>query len=255
MSPGEIIGLAASAAAAGLINAVAGGGTLITFPTLLFFGTSPLVANATSTLALVIGTAGGVFGFRCQLSAVRAWLWRLLPPSLLGGWLGGWLLTHTSDKIFSRLVPFLILFATVLFLAQGLIKRKAAAAAETPTPGGVVAAIAFQFGVAVYGGYFGAGMGILMLASLGLIGLTDIHRMNALKTVLGSLINAVAAVLFIAARIVDWPRAGVMTAGALLGYLVGAHYSQRIPQAHVRRLVTAIGLVIAAVAFWKEFLK
>ncbi len=255
MSPGEIIGLAASAAAAGLINAVAGGGTLLTFPTLLVFGTAPLVANATSTVALVVGTAGGVFGFRRQLAAVKSWLWRLIPPSLLGGALGSWLLTHTSDKTFSRLVPFLILFATVLFLAQGLIKRKTAAAGEAPSTAAIAGTIVFQFGVAVYGGYFGAGIGILMLASLGLIGLTDIHQMNGLKTVLGSLINVVAAVMFIAAGIVDWPRAGVMTVGALIGYLVGAHYSQRIPQIYVRRLVTAIGLVIAAVAFWKEFLK
>jgi uncharacterized membrane protein YfcA len=255
MSPVEILGLAASAAAAGLINAVAGGGTLVTFPTLLLFGTAPLVANATSTVALVVGTAGGVFGYRRQLSAVKAWLWRLLPPSLLGGWLGSWLLTHTSDRTFSRLVPFLILFATLLFLAQGLIRRKTAASAEAPSSKAVAAAIAFQFGVAVYGGYFGAGIGILMLASLGLIGLTDIHQMNGLKTVLGSLINLVAALWFIGAGIVDWPRAGVMTVGAVVGYLVGSHYSQRIPQVRVRQLVTAIGLVIAAVAFWKEFLK
>lgn len=255
MSPGEIIGLAASAAAAGVINAVAGGGTLLTFPTLLVFGTPPLVANATSTFALVIGTFGGVFGFRKQLGAVRFWLWRLLPPSLIGGGLGSWLLTHTSDRTFSRLVPFLILFATVLFLAQGLIRKSAAAGPEAPSPGKIAAAIAFQFAVGVYGGYFGAGIGILMLASLGLIGLTDIHQMNALKTVLGSLINLVAASWFIAAGIVDWPRAGVMTVGALAGYLLGSHYSQRIPQVRVRQLVTAIGLIIAGVAFWKEFLK
>jgi len=255
MSPVEILGLAASAAAAGLINAVAGGGTLVTFPTLLLFGTAPLVANATSTVALVVGTFGGVFGYRKQLAAVRAWLWRLLPPSLLGGWLGSWLLTHTSDRTFARLVPFLILFATLLFLAQGLIRRKTAGSAEAPSPRAVAAAVAFQFAVAVYGGYFGAGIGILMLASLGLIGLTDIHQMNGLKTVLGSLINLVAALWFVGAGIVDWPRAGAMTVGALLGYLLGSHYSQRIPQVRVRQLVTTIGLVIAAVAFWKEFLK
>ena len=255
MSPVEILGLAASAAAAGLINAVAGGGTLVTFPTLLLFGTAPLVANATSTVALVIGTFGGVFGYRRQLAAVRSWLWRLLPPSLIGGGLGSWLLTHTSDRTFSRLVPFLILFATILFLAQGLIRRKTAASAEAPSSKAIAAAIAFQFAVGVYGGYFGAGIGILMLASLGLMGLTDIHQMNGLKTVLGSLINLVAALWFIGAGIVDWPRAGVMTVGAVAGYLLGSHYSQRIPQTRVRQLVTAIGLVIAAVAFWKEFLK
>jgi uncharacterized membrane protein YfcA len=253
----EIVGLAASAAAAGVINSVAGGGTLITFPTLLVFGTAPIVANATSSLALVIGTFGGVFGFRKQLGAVRAWLWRLLPPSLLGGWLGSWLLKSTSDKVFAKLVPFLILFATVLFLAQGLIKRwtgKAAAAHPAPETGIMVGAVLFQFAVAVYGGYFGAGMGILMLASLGIIGLNDIHQMNALKTVLASVINLVASAIFIHAHLIDWPRAGVMTLGALAGYFVGSHYSQRISQARIRQIVTAVGLIIAAVSFWKEFL-
>ncbi len=254
MSAAEILGLVASAAAAGLINAVAGGGTLITFPTLLLFGTLPKVANATSTLALVNGTAGGVFGFRRQLGAVKAWLWRLIPPSLIGGGLGSWLLTRTSDKAFARLVPFLILFATLLFLIQGPLRRWMGKAESASRTGAVAGAIVFQFAVGIYGGYFGAGIGILMLASLGLVGLTDIHQMNALKTVLGSLINLVAAVWFIAAGLIDWPRAGVMTVGALLGYLIGSHYSQRIPQARVRQLVTAIGLIIAGVAFWKEFL-
>ncbi len=258
MAPGEIIGLAAAAAAAGLINAVAGGGTLLTFPALLAFGTPPLMANATSTLALVIGTFGGVFGYRKHLAAVKAWLWRLIPPSLMGGWLGSWLLTHTSDKTFSKLVPFLILFATVLFLLQGAIKRwtgKAGSGTPSAAPAAVAGAIVFQFAVAVYGGYFGAGIGILMLASLGLIGFGDIHQMNGMKTVLGALINLVAALWFIQAGLIDWTRAGIMTVGALAGYLAGAHWSQKIPQARVRQLVTAIGLVIAGVAFWKEFLK
>jgi len=258
MSPAELVGLAASAAAAGLINAVAGGGTLITFPTLLAFGTPPVTANATSTLALVIGTFGGVFGYRRQLAAVRAWFWRLLPPSLVGGGLGSWLLKITDPALFAKLVPFLILFATVLFLAQGLIKRwtgKGPTEAPVPSRGTVLGAILFQFAVAVYGGYFGAGIGILMLASLGLLRLGDIHQMNGLKTVLGSLINLVASIVFIAAGLIDWPRAGVMTVGALAGYLVGAHYSQRIPQARVRQIVTVVGLTIAAVSFWKEFLR
>ena len=258
MSAAELLGLIAAAAAAGLINAVAGGGTLITFPTLLLFGIASKTANATSTLALVIGTFGGVFGFRRQVAAVKPWLRRLIPPSLVGGALGGWLLKNTSDQVFSKLVPFLILFATLLFLAQGLIKRWSGAApagGTGPGAGAVVGAVLFQFGVAVYGGYFGAGIGILMLASLGLMGLRDIHEMNALKTILASLINLVASALFIAAGLIDWPRAGIMTVGALAGYFVGSHYSQKIPQARVRQIVTAIGLLIAAVSFWKEFLR
>jgi uncharacterized protein len=252
----EIIGLMAAAAAAGLINAVAGGGTLVTFPTLLAFGTAAKVANATSTFALVIGTFSGVFGYRRQLAAVKPWLWRFIPASLLGGWLGSWLLTSTSDRLFSRLVPFLLLFATIVFVCQGLFRKMIGAHGTAAAGSGVVwGAVAFHFAVSVYGGYFGAGIGILMLASLGFIGLTDIHEMNALKTVLGSLINVVATIVFVHAGLVDWPKAGVMTAGALAGYFIGSHYSQRIPQARVRQIITAVGFLIAGWTFYKEFLK
>ena len=254
MSGLEIITLAAAAAAAGLINAIAGGGTLITFPALLLFGTAPIVANATSTLALVIGTAGSIFGFRSQIAAVKPWLGRFLPVSLLGGLLGSAILTHTGNEIFARLVPFLILFATVLFLAQGAFRRFAGQATATHAAHPAVwIAVVFQFAVAVYGGYFGAGIGILMLASLGFLGLRDIHEMNALKNVLGSLINLVAAAWFTASGLIDWPRMGVMTVGALGGYWLGAHFSQRLPQQRVRTLITIIGLLAAAWTFWKQF--
>jgi uncharacterized membrane protein YfcA len=258
MSPAEIIGLILSGAAAGAINAVAGGGTLVTFPTLLAFGTPPIIANATSTLALVIGTAGSVFGYRRHIEAVKPWLWRFVPVSIAGGWIGSWLLTHTSDRTFSKLVPFLILFATVLFFGQGAFRRFAGLEQRGELRSrqrAITGAIIFQFGVAIYGGYFGAGIGILMLASLGFIGLTNIHEMNALKTVLGSLINFVAAVWFIYAGLIHWPKAGVMTIGAVAGYFIGSHYSQRIPQARVRQIITVVGFIISAVTFYDEFLK
>ena len=251
-------GLAAVAAVAGAMNAIAGGGTLLTFPTLVLFGTPPLVANATSTLALMIGTAGGLFGYRRQLDSVRPWLARFVPVSLLGGWLGSLLLTRTDAKVFAQLVPFLLLFATVLFLAQGAFRRFAGLGEKGgeihPQHHAVWVAVVFQFGVALYGGYFGAGIGILMLASLGFIGLTNIHEMNALKTLLSALINLVASVWFIWSGLVDWPRAGVMTAGALAGYYLGAHFSQRIPQAGVRRIITGVGFTISAVMFYRQFL-
>jgi uncharacterized protein len=255
----EALLLAVAAAAAGLINAVAGGGTLVTFPTLLLVGTPSVVANATSTLALVIGTFGGVLGYRRQLAQVRVWLKRFIPVSLAGGLIGAVLLTASGEKIFSRLVPFLLLFATVLFLGQGAFRRFAgfgdAAGAAHPHSRTVWVAIVFQFFVAVYGGYFGAGIGILMLASLGFVGLSDIHEMNALKTVLGSLINLVAAVYFIFAGLISWPKAGVMTVGALAGYYFGAHFSQRIPQKHVRQIIAGIGFTISAVLFYQQFLR
>jgi uncharacterized membrane protein YfcA len=255
MSPIEIVGLIGSAAAAGLINAVAGGGTLVTFPTLLLFGVDSKVANATSSTALFLGTAGGVAGYRRQLAAVKPWLVRFVPVSILGAAAGSWLLTHTPSEAFNRIVPFLLLFATVLFLSQGVLRRMVGPREGPPGPAAVWGSIAFQLGVAVYGGYFGAGIGILMLASLGVIGLTDIHEMNALKTVLASLINFVATIVFAVDRLIDWPRAGVMTAGALLGYYVGSHFAQRIPQARVRQMVTAVGFVLSAYTFYKTFLR
>jgi hypothetical protein len=257
MSWFEIMGLALSAAVGGAINAVAGGGTLITFPALLFFGTAPVTANATSTLALVIGTSGSIYGYRQHLPAVKPWLWRFLPVSLLGGILGALLLTYTSNQTFSRLVPFLILFATVIFLAQGLLRRQVKLEPES-NPNhhhAVWGAIAFQLAVATYGGYFGAGIGILMLASLGFIGLHNIHEMNGLKTILGSMINLVAAIWFIISGLIAWPQAAVMTVGALCGYFLGAHFSQRIPQARVRQIITAIGFLLAGITFYKEFLR
>jgi uncharacterized membrane protein YfcA len=256
MSAFEVFGLTLVAATAGVINAVAGGGTVLTFPVLLFYGTPPVIANATSTLALFVGTAGSIFGFRGQMAAIRPWLVRFVPVSLVGGLLGSMLLTHTSNAVFARLVPFLILFATALFFMQGAFRQLALSEAKESTGHrkNLGVAIVFQFAVALYGGYFGAGIGILMLASLGFIGFTDIHEMNALKNLLSSLINAVATIWFITAGLIDWPKAGVMTGGAIAGYFIGAHYSQRIPREAVRGLITGIGLAISIYTFWKQFL-
>jgi len=254
----EILGLISVAVAAGAINAVAGGGTLLTFPSLIFFGTPAVIANATSTLALVLGTAGSVFGYRNRLDAVKPWLWRFIPVSIAGGLLGSILLTHTSEKTFSKLVPFLILFATVIFLARGAFRRfsgRTEGTEQNVTTQTIWGAVLFQFPIAVYGGYFGAGIGILMLASLGFIGLKSIHEMNALKTVLSSVINLVAAIWFVLAGLIDWPRAAVMTIGALVGYFLGAHYSQRISPQRVRQIITLIGFILSGVTFYREFIR
>ena len=256
MTTGQIICLIAAAGAGGAINAVAGGGTLVTFPTLLLVGTPPVVANATSTLALLIGNSGGILGYRQHVPAVKPLLSRFLLVSLLGGSIGSVLLTLTSNRLFSKLVPFLILFATVLFLAQGLVRRLLnQTPAEGNSEGRVRLTIGFQFVVAVYGGYFGAGIGILMLALLGFIGLRNIHEMNTLKTVLGALINLVAAIWFILLGLIDWPKAALMTVGALAGYYLGSHYSQKVPQKTVRVAITAIGFTLSAITFYKEFVR
>jgi uncharacterized membrane protein YfcA len=257
----EIISLFAAASAAGAINAIAGGGTLITFPVLILFGVPPVIANATSTLSLVLGVFGGFFGFRKLIAEIRPWLPAFLPISLLGGWIGSFLLTHGKSETFSRLVPYLVLFATILFMLQGAVRRLVArrtsdeliAGHDDPPTGGksLLAVVFFQFLVSIYGGYFGAGIGILMLATFGILGFSNIHRMNALKNLIGGLINVVAAVWFTLSGLIDWPRMGIMAVGALSGYYLGATYSQKLPQSMVRRIITAIGLIITAVMFWK----
>jgi hypothetical protein len=161
MSLTDFLGLMIAALAGGAINAVAGGGTLVTFPSLLFSGTSPIIANATSTLALLIGTSGGIYGYRQHLEPVKPWLWRFGPVSTVGGLIGAVLLTWTSNRTFSKLVPFLTLFATLLFLAQRAFRRFISLngpAALDRRHHGVWGAILFQLAVAIYGGYFGAGI-------------------------------------------------------------------------------------------------
>jgi uncharacterized membrane protein YfcA len=203
-------------------------------------------------VSLVAGTAGSIVAFRKHLGQVSAWLLKFAPVSVLGGWLGSVLLTRTTDQVFAHLVPFLILFATALFFLQSVFRQWFTRASASKHS--LWIAILFQFAVSVYGGYFGAGIGILMLASLGFIGLSDIHQMNALKNLLGSIINVVASLWFIASGIVSWPKASVMIVGALAGYYVGARLSLRVPQAMVRRIITIIGLLISAVMFYRQFI-
>jgi uncharacterized membrane protein YfcA len=251
-SAAEISFLSVAALLAGAMNAIAGGGTILTFPALLAFGMPAIRANATSTVALLIGIIGSAYGYREHLPAAAVWIRRFGLVSVTGGFLGALLLTMTPANTFERLVPFLLLFATVLFMAQNVFGRIAEAEAAAHTRHEVLS-IALQFLVALYGGYFGAGIGILMLAVFGLMGLHDIHEMNTLKTVLSALINLVASLYFVFSDLVDWPQATVMIVASTLGYFAGARLTQRISRQRVRQLVTAIGLGISAVMFWKEF--
>jgi hypothetical protein len=234
--------------AAGAINAIAGGGTLISFPALLWLGRDAIAANATNTVAIWPGSLAGVVGFRRELSSVRRWLLLLVLPSFAGGALGAWLLLRTPTSTFERLVPFLILGATLLLAAQEMITRRLgfiARAHERPTAGWVTFVFAFQFLVSVYGGYFGAGMGILMLAALGLIGLTDMHQMNGLKNLLAICINGVAAVYFALSGAVIWKDVTLMAIGAIAGGLLGARLAHRLGRRFVRGAVVVIGVVMA----------
>jgi len=240
--------------AAGGVNAIAGGGTILSFPALLLTGSDPVRANATSTLALIVGIVGSVYGYRAHFAAVRGWMVRLLPVSLGGGLLGALLLTHTSAAAFEKLVPFLLLFATLLFLLQGaLAKRLPHGKDVNAAEGPATLAIALQFLTAVYGGYFGAGIGILMLGTLSLSGLRDINHLSAVKTGLGGLINVVAAVYFIACGLIDWNKMTVLALGAIPGYYLGSLFTQKIPAATVRKVIGGIGLAIAAYFFVKKF--
>lgn len=257
-SPSDIAVLFAAGAGAGVMNALAGGGTILTFPALLLLGESAIVANATSTVALLPGAAASLLGYRREVATHRRWLRVLLLPSLLGGAAGAFLLLRTPEVVFARLAPWLILFATVLFAAQWLrgLRRATStdgAASDIVTPGilgaGALGAWLGQLAIATYGGYFGAGIGILMLVVLGSFGLRDIHAMNGLKNFFGMCINGVAATLFILSGRVDWPAAAVMTAGAILGGFAGAGFGRWIGQAPARAAVVVIGLALAALLF------
>jgi len=241
---------------AGGMNAIAGGGTILTFPALIFLGLPAINANATSTIALLPGALGGVLGYRRNLHAAGRWIRLFSGVSLLGGLLGGILLTKTPPELFEWLVPFLILFATILFAAREFFSRIFRVGLEHqqsgPNSRWLAGALLFQFGVAVYGGYFGAGIGILMLASLGMLGIGSVHQMNTVKNVLGFLINIVAAGYFIFAGLIRWPAAGFMALGAITGGYTCAYYSQKIPQLTVRRLITAIGFMLALITFIKQ---
>ena len=246
--------VAAAAFAAGLINSIAGGGTLVSFPALLWAGRDPVLANATSTVALWPASLAGVYGFRRDLKGGARTFLLFGAPSLVGGVLGAALLLRTPSETFGRLVPFLILFATLLLAAQEPISRRLrgdAGGEHTPTRAWWAGAIVFQFFVGVYGGYFGAGIGILMLAALGLLGFTDIHRMNALKNLLAICINGVAAVYFITSGAVLWSDVLVMTFAAVAGGYTGARLAYRLGRRFVRLAVIVIGLVMSFSLFFR----
>jgi uncharacterized membrane protein YfcA len=252
----------AAAFTAGTINSIAGGGTLVSFPALMGIGLTGQQANVTSTLALWPGTIGGFWGHRHDLDGTKAFALRLVPPSLLGGALGAWLMLITPQSVFNGLIPWLILAATLLLAANDPLSRllKQAKVHER-TRLWWLGAIAFQFLVGVYGGYFGAGIGILMLAALSLLGLTDIHQMNGLKNFLALSINGVAIGAFLLMEFlrhpgnVHWLAAGLMAVAAGLGGLFGAHMAHRVGRKTVRVCVICIGFILTAWYFYKMYLR
>lgn len=227
---------------AGALNAVAGGGSFIAFPALLFTGLPPVPANATNTVALWTGLLFSGGAFRRHLQVPRRVLGSLASASVAGGILGAVLLLHTPAHTFMRILPWLMLAATLLFIFGGkFIQPRADQSAQNTTNTTLFAAACFQFLVAIYGGYFGGGMGIVILAMLTAFGMADIHPMNALKVVLSTATNGVAVAIFIASHAVFWREAVIMIAGASVGGFFGAHYSLRLSKSIVRWFVIAIG--------------
>jgi uncharacterized protein len=249
----QAILMLAAAFAAGVVNSIAGGGTLLTFPVLIWLGLDPKIANATSTVALWPGLFGGLFGYRKELENSSTILLRLGITSVVGGAVGAWLLIWTPSPTFARLVPFLILFATILFMAQGAITRwlRLQPIVAEPKASWWLGAIVFQFFSAIYGGYFGAGNGILMLGAMGLLGLHEIHRANGIKNFLGICINSIAVLSFSLSHLVVWEDALLMAVGALLGGYFGASLAMRIGQVWARRGIVCIGFVITFIMLWR----
>ena len=246
------LGLFIAAFAAGALNAVAGGGSLISFPALVAFGIPSIPANATNTAAMWPGALSAAYAYRRDTAMYRDLLGVLLLPSLIGGLLGAVVLVSTPPELFDRIVPFLVLFATALFALRGPINRWTKAGLEGDERvgwAGKTWGFLFQLFVATYGGYFGAGIGILMLGSLSVMGLHDIHRMNGLKTVLGTIINVIAFVFFAAKGLVVWPLAALMTAGTIAGGWVSARTARRIDQRWLRAFVIAVGLGVTVWLF------
>lgn len=235
-------------ALSGAVNSIAGGGTLLTFPALLALGIPAVSANATSTVALWPGSLASMWGYRRELAGAEQWALRLAIPSLTGGLAGAGLLLITPEARFRALVPWLVFGATLLFALQGPVMKwlrqrlAVTASAEAPRPlAPTKGMLALQFVVGIYGGYFGAGAGIVMLAVFGLMGLTNIHQMNGLKNFNGICFNGIAAITFAFMGLVSWPIATVMAIGASIGGYLMSGLAQRVPQSWVRAAVSMIG--------------
>ena len=236
----------AAALVAGAINALAGGGTLITFPMLIAVGIPPVVANVTNSVALCPGYIGGTLAQWRDFRGQQRRVWLLVPAGVMGGVVGGLLLLNTEERIFTTVVPYLILLASGLLALQGPIKRwlirrdlhstREASAIFTFAPVGLSA---------VYGGYFGAGLGVIMLATLGITQDDTLTRLNALKQLLSLAINLAAAIYFAFAGPVLWPVAGVMAIGALLGGVIGGRLASRINPTTLRYCVVVVGVIVA----------
>jgi uncharacterized membrane protein YfcA len=254
MNASEIILLFSAAVAGGAVSSVAGGGGFIAFPALLFTGMPPINANATGTIALWPGTLASTGAYRKALSkALLKRVWPLIVITLLGSLVGSFLLLKTPQQTFLKMVPWLLLGATLLFSFGSKITAWASKrhGEHGPSVWAVSGVTVLQACVAIYLGYFGAGAGIVMLALLSMMDIESIHSMNGLKTMLATCGNGVAVVVFIFAHAVYWPQALLMIGGSVLGGYGGAHYAQKLNQKTIRYIVIVIGSAMTVYFFWK----
>jgi uncharacterized protein len=243
-----------AAGIAGTLNALAGGGSFISFPALLFVRVPPVQANATNTVALWPGLAASAIAYIKRLDAPLRLLIPLLVTSVAGGWAGALLLLKTPQRTFLHFVPWLILSGTLLFAFGNKIREIAGTSAAVDdlrkiSWRAIAVSSIVELLVAVYGGYFGAGIGFITLGMLAALGMRDIHAMGAIRTLLAAAINAAAVITFIVAGAVLWPQFAVMVTGALLGGWFGAHYAQKADPRKVRAFVIGIGVVMSAYFF------
>ncbi|MFP7569484.1 sulfite exporter TauE/SafE family protein [Marivita sp. S2033] len=246
----DMVLLALAAFGAGVLNTIAGGGTFLTFPALVLTGVPPIAANATSTVAVFPGYLGGALGYREELRQLtRASLIRLTLITLLGGLVGSLLLLITSNDAFNLIVPFLLLFATLMFLYGPKLRQWAARHSANISAEGAVG----LFMVSLYGGYFNGGLGIVLLALFSLWGWQNIHRMNGLKTWLSFALSAISVATFAVAGIIVWPAALLMMVFSVLGGYFGARVAKAIPQNAVRIIVAIVGFGMSAVFFARLF--
>ncbi|MGY1772516.1 sulfite exporter TauE/SafE family protein [Blastococcus sp. SYSU D00813] len=257
MGPGEMVAVAAAGLAAGGINAVVGSGTLVTFPVLLAVGLPPVTATVTNSLGLVPGNVAGAIGYRRELSGQRRLLLTLVPASVLGALTGAFLLLHLPAAAFEAIVPVLVGLAVVLVAVQPLLqralaRRRAAAGTTAPArlgPGRLTGLVAGAYATGTYGGYFSASQGILQIGVFGLLLPDSLQRLNAIKNVLTSTVNAVAALAYIvvATDRVDWAAAGLVAAGSVVGGYLGGRFGRRLPAGVLRTAIVVLGCVAIGV--------
>ena len=244
----EILLIVAAAFGAGILNTIAGGGTFLTFPALVFIGMPPVMANATSAVAVLPGYLGGAFGYRNELAQFdKKQVVKLISVTLAGGLIGSLLLLVSSNDAFSVIVPFLLLAATLAFIFGEKIRHWAAEKSRAVTPFGTVGLLL----VSIYGGYFNGGLGIVLLALFALWGMVNIHQMNGLKNGLSFALSAISVAVFAVGGLVEWHNALVMMISSTLGGYAGAPIARSLPRSVVRGLVALVGFSMSAVFFWR----